>query len=113
MHELAITEEILRITVEHAERADARRVTDIHIVIGDLSSVVDDSIQFYFDFSSPGTIAEGATLHFQRISARLRCRQCEKEFQPDGNDWHCPQCNAMGGDVIAGREFYLESIEVE
>ena len=29
MHELSITEEILRITVEHAERADARRVTDM------------------------------------------------------------------------------------
>ena len=112
MHELAITEEILRITVEHAEKAQAQRVTDIHLVIGDLSSVVDDSVQFYFDFSSPGTVAEGAELHFQRVPARLRCRQCEQEFEPDGRDWHCPNCQALGGDVIQGREFYLESIEV-
>jgi hydrogenase nickel incorporation protein HypA/HybF len=113
MHELAITEEILRITVEHAERAHAHRVTDINITIGDLSSVVDDSVQFYFDFSSPGTIAEGAKLHFRRVPARLRCRQCEKEFEPDGMEWHCPDCHSLAGDVIAGREFYLESIEVE
>ena len=112
MHELAITEEILRITVEHAEKAQAQRVTDIHLVIGDLSSVVDDSVQFYFDFSSPGTVAEGAELHFQRVPARLRCRQCEQEFEPDDRDWHCPNCQALGGDVIQGREFYLESIEV-
>ena len=113
MHELAITEDILRIAVEHAERAHARQVTDINIVIGELSSVVDDSVQFYFDFSSPGTIANGAKLHFQRVPARLRCRQCSQEFGPDGTDWHCPHCQSLGGDIIAGREFYVESIEVE
>ena len=113
MHELAITEEILRIALEHAERARARRVTDINLVIGVLSSIVDDSVQFYFDFSSPGTIAEGARLHFRRIETRLRCRQCSQEFAPDGMDWHCPHCRALGGDITAGREFYLESIEVE
>jgi hydrogenase nickel incorporation protein HypA/HybF len=113
MHELAITEEILRIAVEHAEQATAHQITDIHLVIGELSSVVDDSVQFYFDFASPGTLAEGAQLHFKRISARLRCRECGTEFEPDGTDWRCPHCETVGGDVIAGREFYLESIEVE
>lgn len=112
MHELSITQEILRITVEHAEQAKASRVTDIHLVIGELSSVVDDSVQFYFDFSSPGTIAEGAKLHFDRIAARLRCRECGQEFEPDGMDWRCPSCQELGGDVIAGREFFLDSIEV-
>jgi hydrogenase nickel incorporation protein HypA/HybF len=113
MHELAITEEILRIAVEHAEQAQAKRVTDINLVIGELSSVVDDSVQFYFDFSSPGTIAEGAKLHFTRVPARLRCRQCDHEFEPDGTDWRCPNCQTMGGDVITGREFFLDSIQVE
>lgn len=113
MHELAITEEILRIAVEHAESAHAQRITDINVVIGGLSSVVDDSVQFYFDFSSPGTIAEGAKLHFRRVPARLRCRQCGQTFEPDGMDWSCPQCQSLGGDVIAGKEFFLESIEVE
>lgn len=113
MHEMAITEEILRIAVEHAERAQARRITDIRLVVGDLSSVVNDSVQFYFDFLSPDTIAEGAQLHFDRIASRLRCRQCAHEFEPHGTDWQCPQCEALGGEVIAGREFYLDSLEVE
>jgi hydrogenase nickel incorporation protein HypA/HybF len=112
MHELAITEEILRIAVEHAERAGAEHITDIHLVIGELSSVVDDSVQFYFDFTSPGTVAEGAALHFQRLPVRLRCRSCGHQFEPEGTDWRCPACEAVGGDVVTGREFYLESIEV-
>ncbi len=112
MHELAVTEDILRIVKEHAENAGASRVTDITIVVGDMSSFIDDSIQFYFDQLSPGTIAEGATLHFKRIQTRFRCRQCDAEFSPDRLDWRCPACGAMGGEVIAGKEFYVESIEV-
>jgi hydrogenase nickel incorporation protein HypA/HybF len=113
MHELAVTEEILRVALEHAERAQATRITDINLVIGALSTIVDDSVQFYFDFLSPDTIAAGAELHFERIPARLRCRQCQNEFEPGERDYHCPQCNTLGGEVIAGREFYLDSMQVE
>jgi hydrogenase nickel incorporation protein HypA/HybF len=109
MHELTITEEILRIVKEHAGEA---RVTDIYLVIGELTSFVDDSIQFYFDLLSPDTVAAGATLHFRRIRTRFRCRQCGVEFAPQDHRWNCPTCGAMGGAVIAGKEFYVESIEV-
>lgn len=113
MHELAVTEEILRVAIEHARRARAGRITDIHLVVGDLSTIVDDSVQFYFDFVSPGTIAEGARLHFERVAACLRCRQCDTQFEPQNMDWRCPHCGSLGGDVIAGREFFLDSLEVE
>ncbi|MCU0519204.1 MAG: hydrogenase maturation nickel metallochaperone HypA [Anaerolineae bacterium] len=112
MHEMAVTEDILRIVKDHAERGGAKKVTDIHLVIGELSSFIDDSIQFYFDLLTPNTIAEGASLHFERIRIRFRCRKCGQEFEPDGQDWHCPSCQALGGDVVAGKEFYVESIEI-
>ena len=112
MHELAVTEDILRIVSEYAERGKAESVTDVYLVIGELSSFVDDSIQFYFNMMSPDTIAEGATLHFQRIKTRVRCRNCGQEFEPEERNWICPECHALGGDVIAGKEFFVESIEV-
>ncbi|MCA9957781.1 MAG: hydrogenase maturation nickel metallochaperone HypA, partial [Anaerolineales bacterium] len=49
MHELPITENILKIANEHATQSGAARVTDLYLVIGQLSSIVDDSIQFYWD----------------------------------------------------------------
>ncbi len=112
MHELSITEDILRIVSEHATSADATSVTEIQLVIGELASFIDDSIQFYFDILSPGTVAEGAVLHFRRIKTRFRCRQCGQEFTPVDRNWICPACSALGGDVIAGKEFYVESITV-
>jgi len=52
MHELSITQGMLEIVLRHAQQARAQRITQIHLVIGDLSSIVDDSVQFYFDFIS-------------------------------------------------------------
>lgn len=114
MHELAVTESIVGIVLKHAEGAGAKRVTDIHLTIGELTGFVDDSIQFYFDFISKDTLAEGATLTFKRVPARARCRQCGHEFEPSPVTlWTCPACEAIGGDVVAGREFFVDSIEVE
>ena len=112
MHEMSITEDIMRIVTQHAGKVEATRITDIYLVIGELTSFIDDSIQFYFELLSPDTLAEGAQLHFNRIKTRFRCRQCGHEFEPENRDWQCPSCGALGGDVIAGKEFYVESIEV-
>ena len=62
------------------------RITDIRLVIGQLSTVVDDSVQFYWDILSAGTAAEGGTLHFQRVPARLVCRDCGEAYSLPGRE---------------------------
>ena len=113
MHEMAITESMLNIALEHAERAEAQRITYINLVVGQISGVVDESVQFYFDLLSKDTIAEGARLVMEKISARFRCTSCGQEFPLQDRSWICPVCQGLGGEVISGREFYMESIEVE
>jgi hydrogenase nickel incorporation protein HypA/HybF len=73
MHELPVTQSILKITLQHAEKASAKRVTDLHIVMGELSKMVDESIQFYWEIIAKDTIAQDAKLHFRRVSAELQC----------------------------------------
>lgn len=113
MHELAVTESIVEIVCRHAERAKARRIRRINLAIGDLSSIVDDSVQFYFDFVSQNTLAQGAELIFRRIPVELVCEACAHRWSPPDADWACPQCGERKGRVAAGREFYVESIEVD
>ena len=113
MHELAVTQSMLNLALEHAERAGAGRITRINLVVGEISGIVNESVQFYFDFVSKGTLAEGAQLVFERLPARFRCRACGHEFALQDGNWACPACRALGGEFIAGREFYMESIEVE
>ncbi len=114
MHELSITQSILDIVLRHAQRADAGRIVAINLVIGELTGFVDDSIQFYFDFLSKDTMAQDARLNFQRIAPLARCHACGAEYTPpDSRLWTCPECEALGGEVIAGREFSVASIEIE
>lgn len=113
MHELAVTQSILEIAVRHGQQAQATRVTDLYLVIGQLSSFVDESVQFFWDNISQGTIAAGATLHFRRIPATLQCQQCGHEFQLDGQSYRCPKCTSKKVSVTAGEEFYVEAMDIE
>jgi hydrogenase nickel incorporation protein HypA/HybF len=113
MHEMGITQSLLDMSINKAREAGAAAVKQINLVVGDMSSVLDDSVQFYFDFLSKGSIAEGAKLVFKRVPVKARCRKCATQFFPGGETWKCPQCNDLGVEIIAGSEFYMESIEVE
>jgi hydrogenase nickel incorporation protein HypA/HybF len=113
MHELPVTEEILKIAVDHAQRAHAQHIRRVNLVVGDLTSFLSESIQFYFDFLTKDTLAEGAELAIRRVPAQVKCTQCGAVFAPDGIDWRCTACHALGGEVLSGRELLIESIEVE
>ena len=57
MHELPITESILKIVLKHAETNSVRKVMSINLQIGKLSDLEDEWIQRYFDYLSKGTVA--------------------------------------------------------
>ncbi len=113
MHELSVTESLLEIALRHGTTADARRITDLYLVIGSLSSIIGDSVQFYWDFVSKETLAEGAQLHFRRVPAEFLCLECDRRYSPGEDNFACPHCGSPRVKVAAGEEFYLESIGVE
>ena len=113
MHELAVTQARLDVALRHAAAAGARRVTEIHVVLGDLASVVDDCVAFYWDEFARGTACEGARLRFERVPARMRCEDCSTEFGVPGGLTACPGCDGVRLRVLAGEECRLESLSVE
>jgi hydrogenase nickel incorporation protein HypA/HybF len=64
MHEAGVTERILEIVVEHAREAQAQRVTDVYLQVGDESGIDTDSVELHWPLLSKGSVAEGAALHF-------------------------------------------------
>lgn len=113
MHELPVTENILKIALRHANEAGASHITDVYLVIGQLSSIVDDSVQFYWDLLSNGTPAQGSQLHFRRIPTEMVCLSCSERYSSDVEDLACPKCGGVSIRVVAGEEFYLEAIDVD
>ena len=111
MHELSLSGAIVNTVVKHAA---GRPVSLVSLRVGALRQVVPDTLEFYFEFVSKGTVCEGARLEQELIPALLRCAGCEREWEIDMPIFMCPVCGTAGRvEVASGEEFEVESIEVE
>lgn len=116
MHELPVTESILKIVLKHADKNNVRQVMAIHLRIGKLSDLEDDWIQRYFDYLSKGTVAQGAKLIIERTPIILQCNSCKASYEGDIatiGDAACPACGQMDSTLISGREYYIKDMEVQ
>lgn len=115
IHELAVTEGILKVVLKHAEMSGAQRVLSISLKIGKLRDLVEDWLQRYFDYISRSTAAEGAKIKIEWAPATCRCEDCENLFHID--IWKtieilCPHCGGKRVILESGQEFYVMGIEV-
>lgn len=108
MHELAITESVVRSVERHC---DGRRVDEVTLVIGRLSGVVADSVRFCFDLCTQGTVVEGARLEIIDAPGRAHCRTCDRDVELPDLIALCP-CGSADLDITAGQELRIESVEV-
>ena len=113
MHELSIVESLLALVLEHAKKAEAEKVVGVNLVVGELSGVVDEAVNFYWDFLTRETIAKDARIIFKHVPAKLQCRNCGEMFLSSEHGYVCPKCSEQQVDFIAGRELFVESLEVE
>jgi hydrogenase nickel incorporation protein HypA/HybF len=70
-------------------------------------------VQFYWDLIAQDTIAAGARLNFRRVPAELLCQDCDQRYTPSPEELDCPACHSTNVKIISGKEFFLESIDVE
>jgi hydrogenase nickel incorporation protein HypA/HybF len=115
MHELQVTERILNICLEHVSGHDVSKIAVIHLRIGELSDLADEWIQRYFDYLSKGTLAENARLAIEWAPIVLRCEACACSFEvsKDGlGEVACPDCGESRCQLISGREYVVQNMEV-
>jgi hydrogenase nickel incorporation protein HypA/HybF len=113
MHEQSIVEALLATVLEKAKEGEAKKVVRVYLVVGELSGVLQDAVDFYFGFLSQNTIAAGADLFFVQPPTLVRCRECNTEFSPENLNLSCPKCKERKVEILSGRELYIESMEVE
>ena len=113
MHELSIMAYVLESVEERAIQLGAERVLTINLVVGERSCIVDDSLLYYFDMLTPGTLVEGAQLAVRRTPMVFRCPACDAEYNPAEIDFGCPRCRVVGQLVDDGSDLLIESIEIE
>jgi hydrogenase nickel incorporation protein HypA/HybF len=113
MHEQSIVEALLSTVLEKAEEAKAKKILRVYLVVGELSGVLQEAVDFYFSFLSKDTIAAGANLFFIQPPTQVRCRNCNTVYSPENLNLTCPNCKERKVEIISGRELYIENMEVE
>jgi hydrogenase nickel incorporation protein HypA/HybF len=124
MHELSIAQAVVDTATKHS---GGRRVKLVSLRLGTMRQVAFDSLDFYFGIVARETLCEGAELEHELVPALLRCPRCAREWDPAPQPvasheavgvelalpvFRCPVCG-VPGEVRAGAELEVESIEVE
>lgn len=112
MHEMAITQSILDISLAEAAKAHAGRVTVIRIKVGALTGIVPDSVAFYLEMLAKDTPAEGAKLLAEIVPVTAHCPACDLTFSVEDLIFLCPTCGGPA-QLVTGRELAVESLEVD
>lgn len=113
MHELAVTESIAAICLKHAQANNAQRVLKVNIKLGELTGIVDTYVSFYWGMVTKDTVAQDAELNFIKVPVVAYCPHCEQEFPVEEYDLTCPRCGQTDTELVSGREFTVESLEIE
>ncbi len=113
MHELAVTQGIVDFALKEGTERKVRQITALNIKLGAFSGIVSLCVQDYFDLLAEGTLAEGAKLNFETIPGELYCPDCDKHFPMEHFRLVCPGCKGRNVKMTKGREFYIDTMEVE
>jgi hydrogenase nickel incorporation protein HypA/HybF len=121
MHEFSMTTQIVEHVLQEAKKHDAKKVTAVYLVIGQLTFLGIEQVRFSYDTLVKGTIMEGSELFIEEAKAKVLCRKCGyKGAFPYEDDplyhlptptLHCPQCGSKV-EVIGGKECTIKRVKL-
>ena len=116
-----MTTQILHSVLEEAEKHKAKKVTEVHLIIGKLTFLGLEQVCFAYETLTKGTIMEGSKLIIDEQEGVVKCSDCGYEggFKyEDDSMYHipvptlkCPQCGSVV-NIVAGKECTIKSIKM-
>lgn len=116
MHETGVCRDIVETVEMSALAGHAKKVVEVRLKLGEVHDVVPEILSGAFGWMSRGTVAEGARLVIERVPFTVQCEDCGHIFRLDTADertWRCPECASRNYRLHTGREFLIDTIEVE
>lgn len=113
MHEMALAEGILDIALDYAEKNEAKKISKISLLLGEMAGVETEALEFSFASLVKGTIAEEAELLLHRVPLVGRCQKCGRKMHIEHYNFICPACKQGVLEIVSGREMQVEYLEVD
>ncbi len=112
MHELALAESLIGKIVKIAVEDEITAIFSVTLLIGDLSGVDKDALDFALPFASKGTLLETSNFIYEIVRLKVKCDDCNQESYPEVPIIACTHCHSDNIKIIAGREFIIKEMEV-
>lgn len=115
MHEYSIVEGVLDSVIPAAEKAGADRIVCVRLRVGDMTEVVQESLDFMWGIccEQRGPMVEGCRLEVEYVYPRSACLKCGHEFEHDRFHLKCPECGSASTMLLSGRELEIASMDVD
>jgi hydrogenase nickel incorporation protein HypA/HybF len=112
MHEMALSDSMIRIIEENAVLRSYTRVKTVCLEIGVLSCVEPEAMRFCFEAVSRRTVAEGARLDIRLTPGEAWCMDCAETVGLAARGDPCPDCGGYMLQVTGGDEMRIRELEV-
>jgi hydrogenase nickel incorporation protein HypA/HybF len=121
MHEFSITTQIVKLILEEVEKHNAKRVNEVHLVIGKLTFLGLEQVKFAYDLLVKNTILEDSKLHIEEKDGVVKCNNCgytgDLKYE-DNPVYHvpaptltCPKCEGIV-TIVGGKECTVKNIKI-
>ncbi|MCL5951685.1 MAG: hydrogenase maturation nickel metallochaperone HypA [Chloroflexi bacterium] len=110
---MGIAQDMLKVALEYATKNKARRITQFNVEMSAAADESEDSLRFYLESLTRGTLAEGAQVQIARVPTQGKCFDCAGDFLWTPDLVACPHCSSPRVRPVVHDEFRLTSIDVE
>ena len=121
MHEFSITTQLVESVADEARRKNAKKVLEVHLIIGDLTLLGASQIRFAYKLLTQDNIMKDSKLYIRHKKGKVKCDKCgyKGDIMFRNNPvYHtafptlaCPRCNSTV-EIIQGKECVIKSIRM-
>ncbi|MFH1327948.1 MAG: hydrogenase maturation nickel metallochaperone HypA [Candidatus Bathyarchaeota archaeon] len=121
MHEFSTTTQIVETVLREAKKHDAKKVSEVHLVIGKLTVLGIEQINFSYALLIKDTIMEHSKLYIEEKDAVVKCGSCGYEGSVKYEDdpmYHfsyptlkCPRCDDTTS-IVGGNECMIKTVKI-
>lgn len=114
MHDLMFAKEILAaLNGKLNTMPKGVKIVAINAALSPLSHVRPETLTETFGVMVKGTEFEKIALNIKVMPIDIKCRACKHTFQVNEPTTMCIKCNSSDLDMVHGKEFLVESLQVE
>ena len=115
MHEVSIALGMVDELIKIARNNNATKINAVKLKIGNMSSIVTDSLIFAFDaVKLEHSLLSDARIVIEEIPTVYECSNCNSSFEVDNIYFpSCSNCESLNVTLISGEEQHIENVELE